>query len=116
MYKRPAYKPTSIVRTSVTEGETIELMVERALNNKEPIEARTTPIFDDSETAKHGREAYDIRLDKWDLAIDGMEKVSQIRTAEKEEQAKVIEFKKKFDAEEKARAQATNPGEGDQSK
>lgn len=90
MYKTPKFRKTSISTNQSVQGETIEQKLERILNNKEPITDGAPLIYTER---KDGVSAsFDIRHDKWDTAIDAMDKVAgsyELRRKEREE-AKVI--------------------------
>lgn len=65
-----------------TEGERIEEKVSRAVNNKEPIED-TAPII--YQERKDGvRPEFDIRTDRFDIAIDAMTAVKKSKVAKRE--------------------------------
>ena len=76
-----------------TEGETIEMKIERVLNNGEPIED-TAPIIW-TERKEGVRPEYDIRTDRFDIAIDAMDKVSKSRVAKREARHEKREAAKK---------------------
>lgn len=63
--------------TELVEGERIELKIDRMTQNNEPIGDSAPLIY----TARKDGviAAYDIRTDKWDIALDAMEKVNQTR-------------------------------------
>lgn len=67
----------------VYEGETIETKVSRIINEKAPIEDGAPIIFTDR--ADGVLPAYDIRTDRWDIAIDAMDKVNKAKIAKREE-------------------------------
>jgi hypothetical protein len=67
----------------VYEGETIETKVSRIINEKAPIEDGAPIIF--TERTEGVLPAYDIRTDRWDIAIDAMDKVNKAKIAKREE-------------------------------
>lgn len=67
----------------VYEGETIETKVSRIINEKAPIEDGAPIIFTDR--ADGVLPAYDIRTDRWDIAVDAMDKVNKAKIAKREE-------------------------------
>ena len=75
------YKPNKVNQTKLKintsyEGETIETKVKRITVNNEPIKDSAPIIFTER---KQGVEpAYNIRTDKWDLALDAMSVVTQV--------------------------------------
>lgn len=98
MYTIPKFAKTSIEKRDVYEGESIEKKVERILNNKETITDGAPIIYQDR---KDGIEpAYDIRSDRFDIAIEAMDKVAKAKIAKREETMK--EYNEKNKKEEKA--------------
>ena len=76
MYKLNKVNQTSLKINTSYEGETIETKVKRITVNKEPIKDSAPIIFTER---KQGVEpAYNIRTDKWDLALDAMSVVTQV--------------------------------------
>lgn len=102
MYKpRQMDKATTKSESTIREGETIEAKMRRVMSNKEPIGDGGQPIYTDR---KDGVLAgTNIRTDRFDVAIDAMEKVSQTK---QERRAKVLEMR----AEE--RKKGSGEGEG----
>lgn len=85
-------------------AETIEEKVRRLLNNKDDIGQEVPPIY--TERKDGVLPQYDIRADKWDIALDAMTTASKTNTAKREakikadeeaKQAKIIEMKAKED-------------------
>ena len=75
----------------IVEGETLEQQVERLVSNNEPTEGQAPLIY--TERKEGIRAETNIRTDRWEIAIEAMDKVSasyQARRAEhirdKEEQ------------------------------
>lgn len=67
----------SKLETNLVEGERIELKIDRMTQNNEPIGDSAPLIY----TARKDGviAAYDIRTDKWDVALNAMQKVNQTR-------------------------------------
>jgi hypothetical protein len=63
------------------EGETIEEKIERVLNNNEPIADGAPIIYTDRRDGVVP--AYDIRTDRFEIAIDAMNKVSASQLAKR---------------------------------
>lgn len=63
--------------TTLVEGERIELKIDRMTQNNEPIGDSAPLIYTPRKDGVVA--AYDIRTDKWDIALDAMEKVNQTR-------------------------------------
>ena len=82
MYKTPKFGNSLIKRYKVTEGETIEMKVERIVQNKEPIKDGAPLIYQEG---KEGvMPAYNIRTDRMEIALDAMDKHSMAKIAERE--------------------------------
>lgn len=77
---------SSLESVETYEGETIETKVSRIINEKAPIEDGAPIIFTDR--AEGVLPAYDIRTDRWDLAVDAMDKVNKAKIAKREEFAR----------------------------
>ena len=84
--------------TDLVEGERIELKIDRMTQNNEPIGDSAPLIY----TARKDGviAAYDIRTDKWDIALDAMEKVNRTRS-KISELGGMREAKKSIDEEAK---------------
>lgn len=74
---------SSLESVEIYEGETIETKVSRIINEKAPIEDGAPIIF--TERADGILPAYDIRTDRWDLAVDAMDKINKAKIAKREE-------------------------------
>lgn len=90
MYKMPIYENTGLDINESVEGETIEMKVERIVNNNEPIKDGAPIIY--TERGKGVEPQYNIRTDRWELAVDAMDKVSKSHMAKREEYGKVIDL------------------------
>ena len=90
-------KNTDLTINTSVEGETIEMKVERITVNREPITDGAPLIYTDK---KQGVLAgYDIRSDRFEVAIEAMDKVSKTNQAKREERGKVINVTKENDNE-----------------
>lgn len=78
-----------------TEGETIEKKVERIVQNKEPITDGAPLIF--TEKKDGVLPAYDIRTDRFDIAIDAMDKYHAANAAKSKNVADVKEVPDKIE-------------------
>lgn len=86
MYKTPKQNRTQISVNNTTEGESIEHKFQRILNNKEPIKDGAPLIYTErSEGVKAG---YNIRTDRFDVALDAMTVVHRAKTAQRDEKPK----------------------------
>lgn len=79
MYKQNKMQPTSIKNNDSYQGETIEMKIQRFINNKEPLGDEAPLIY--TERSEGIQAAYNIRTDRWEVAVDAMEKVSQSKLA-----------------------------------
>lgn len=73
------------------EGETIENKVKRIVENKEPISDGAPIIYTEKKDGVLPQ--FDIRTDKWDIAINAMDKVHSSKIAQNKEYMKQIEEK-----------------------
>lgn len=92
-YKKIQPTKTNLKVRNVYEGETIEMKVNRIVNNKEPI---TEPgVITTYTDRKDGvKPEMNIRTDRWELAIDAMDKVNADKLAKRvERQQKRDELK-----------------------
>lgn len=76
---------TQIKVTPVETGESIEEMVRRITANNEPIEASAPMIY--TEKADGVRPEYDIRTDRFELALEAIDKVQKSEIAKSKETA-----------------------------
>lgn len=91
MYKYKKAKKTTLKVSKAYEGETIEQKVERFTNNKAPITDGAPLIY--TERADGIQPAYNIRTDRWEVAVDAMDLVSKTEQAKREERHKTPEQK-----------------------
>ena len=84
--------------TNLVEGERLELKIDRMTQNNEPIGDSAPLIYTPRKDGVIA--AYDIRTDKWDIALDAMEKVNQTR-GKISELGGMREAKKSIDEEAK---------------
>lgn len=88
MYRKNKQTNTSLEVRNVTEGETIEEKMRRVVNNNEPITDGAPLVYTDRKDGVLPQ--YDIRTDRWDVAIDAMDKVTKTETAKREARMKVV--------------------------
>lgn len=86
MYKVSQYHETSIERNESMEGETIEMKIERVVNNKEPITDGAPIIY--SERDKGVISAYNIRTDRFEIAVEAMDAVTKTAIGKRMERMK----------------------------
>ena len=84
--------------TALVEGARLELKIDRMTQNNEPIGDSAPLIYTPRKDGVIA--AYDIRTDKWDIALDAMEKVNQTR-GKISELGGMREAKKSIDEEAK---------------
>jgi hypothetical protein len=87
MYKKPEYNKTTLKVNQSLEGETIEQKIERVTTNKEPIKDGAPLIYTDrNEGVLAG---YNIRTDRFEIAVEAMDKIQKSETAKRESKAKM---------------------------
>lgn len=105
----------NMISVETYQGECIERKVQRIVNENEPIEDGAPIIF--QERADGVRPEFNIRTDRWDVAIEAMEKVSTEElskyTKSQEQPGKGIERKKeqKVETTTQTEEQTTKPVE-----
>lgn len=72
-------------------GETIEMKMERVINSGEPIKEGASMIYTDRKDGV--RPEYDIRTDRFDIALEAMDKVTKSQLAKRDEFYKKDESK-----------------------
>jgi len=94
MYSKPIYEKTTMSLDNTKPGETIENKVTRLIQNKEPIKDGAPIIFTDR---SHGvNPAYNIRTDRWEIAIEALDKIAKAKITKKEDVAKAPEGEAKI--------------------
>lgn len=84
---------TSINCNESVEGETIEQKIERVVGNNEPITDGAPIVF--TERKDGVKPEYDIRTDRFDIAIEAMDKVTKQEVAKRMEGIKARDEAKK---------------------
>lgn len=92
MYKIPNFKRSSVRENNSTEGEPIEIKIERAIENKEKLEGDAPLIF--TEKSDGVNAGYNIRTDRFEIALDGIDKMQKSYRARREETAKIVPINK----------------------
>lgn len=77
------------------EAETIEEKINRIVNNNEPITDGAPIIY--TERKEGVLPEYDIRTDRWDIAINAMDKIHTDRIARRENKAELTDVPDKKD-------------------
>lgn len=94
--KRKNVPYTSNLRSVETyEGEYLETKIERIMTNKEPIKDGAPIIY--TEKKDGVLPAYNPRTDRFDIAIEAMEKSEKIRSAKRADKADVDQVPNKTD-------------------
>lgn len=89
MYHKQRLTRTSLKVNQAVEGETIEAKVRRIINNKEPIEDGAPIIF--TERKEGVKPEYNIRTDRFELAVEAQDKINKGRLAKRDERMKGTE-------------------------
>lgn len=85
--KTAIYGNSKIKRNKTVEGETIERMLARAQENKEPIGHEVPTIYTDKNIGVHV--AYNIRTDRFEVALDGFNSIEKSALAKRESKAQM---------------------------
>lgn len=96
MYKIPKYQKTQIHINESVEGETIEQKVERLIANKEPITDSTVELLF-TERKDGVMAGYNIRTDRFEVAIEAMDKAHKSSLARREAKMEIVKNDKKND-------------------
>jgi len=96
MYKTPRYAKTTMTLENTKPGETIEEKVVRLIANKEPIKDGAPIIY--TERAHGINPAYNIRTDRWEIAVDAMSRIEGMKAAKRDAVGKVGEGKEANEA------------------
>lgn len=82
MYKPQRADKTTMKVNNGYKGETIEKKVRRIVNNKEPITDGAPLIYTDRKDGVQPE--YDIRTDRFEIAVDAMDAVSKSKVAKRQ--------------------------------
>lgn len=83
MYRKYRPSETTIDLNQCLEGETIEQKIRRVTNNKEPITDGAPIIF--TQRKDGVKPEYDIRTDRFELAVDATDRMTKNHLAKREE-------------------------------
>lgn len=100
MYKQNSMSKTRLKGVESYVAETLEQKVHRIINNKEPIKDGAPVIFTDRKDGV--QPSYNIRTDRFEVAVEAMDKVSRSKIARRENSAKVVPLEKKDGKSESA--------------
>ena len=87
MIKYKIRQRTTLKVNNSVEGETIEQKIRRIVENNEPISDTSPLIY--TERKDGVLPAYDIRTDRFDIAIEAMDKVTRTTIAKRDEVPKL---------------------------
>jgi len=82
MYKKTQFNDTSLNVNISLEGETLETKIERITTNKEPIKDGAPLIY--TERKDGVQPGYNIRTDRFEIAVDAMDKVTKSNLAKRD--------------------------------
>lgn len=102
MTHKRIHQKTKITLNESVIGESIETKVERIIQNKEPISDAAPIIYTDRREGV--QPAYNIRSDRFDIAIEAMDKVSKTKLAQRDDYLKKLDEENKTDANEPEKA------------
>lgn len=86
MYKTPIFERTTLELNDSVEGEHIETKMERVVANNEPIKDGAPIIY--TPRSEGVNASHNIRTDRWDIALDAMDKVGKSYITRREEYGK----------------------------
>lgn len=86
MYKVPRFAKTNLEVNETYEGESLEGKIERMLSNKEPMEGGSPEIFTERKDGVNA--GYNIRTDRFEVAIEAKDGQARSIQARREERAK----------------------------
>lgn len=103
MYKQNKQKRTSLTVNESSQGETIENKIERIVNNKEPMTDGAATVY--TERKDGVRPEYNIRTDRFEIAIDAMDAVSKTHIGKRE--ARIVKLKEEKEEKENSKTEST---------
>lgn len=112
MYKKNKAEKTSLKVNASYKGERVEQKIERILSSKEPITDGAPRVYTDRKDGV--KPEYDIRTDRFEIAIEAMDKVNKSHVARREARIKEREDAKivKMDNDKKAGEGTNGDGQG----
>lgn len=109
MYKYKTPTPTTLRVNKGYVGESIEQKINRIVNNKEPITDGAPLIYTER---KDGVVAStNIRTDRFEVAVEAMDKVQKAKIAQREERQKSVGEQGKEGMEKESKTETKNVGE-----
>lgn len=89
MYRQNPTTPTTIKTNTSYQGEPLEAKLRKMLNNKEPIGQNDTSPLLFTERNEGVIAGYDIRTDRWEIAIDATDALTKQHQAKRQERHKI---------------------------
>lgn len=83
MYRKTRPNKTTLQINNSLEGETIEKKIRRIVNNKEPIHDGAPLIYTERKDGVNPQ--YDIRTDRFEIAVEAMDHVTKSHIAKREQ-------------------------------
>lgn len=90
MYRKRRNESTGFNINESISGETIETKIERIVNNGEPITDGAPIVY--TERKDGVMPGYNIRTDRFEVALDAMEKITKSKLAGREERGKIVKM------------------------
>lgn len=91
MYKVPRIRKTTIVVKNKEIGQRLETKIKRLIENNEHLEEAPLIYTEKKEGVKAG---HNVRTDKWEIAVEAMDKIHKYRNAQGEnKRGKLVEMK-----------------------
>lgn len=112
MYKVPKFESSRLRVNKSVVGETLEQKIERIVNNKEPIKDGAPILY--TERKQGVLASTNIRTDRFEIAVEAMDKVNKSYKARREERAKAGQ--KEPDKQPETGDSGAKPIQGEQQK
>lgn len=84
---KPIYHSSELRINTAIESKTLEQVIERMIANKEPIKDGKPNIY--TERKDGVRPEFDIRTDRWEVAINATDNIQRSYTARRDEKGKM---------------------------
>lgn len=108
MYRKQQQTKTMLDINESVEGETIEQKMERVVNNNEAITDGAPIAY--TERKEGVLPGYDIRTDRFAVALDAMDKVTASKLSSREEKGKIVPMDKEKNKENQGGNSGTEGG------
>lgn len=87
MYKQNPINRTTINKNDSIKGETLETKIQRRMENKEPLDGEAPLIYTEREQGVLA--GYNIRTDRFEIALEGIDAIQRSRAAKREIKAQM---------------------------